>query len=252
MEIHTNRAKSYFSVFNLSEINGAKETQRFLDSLFRETINSFKRYFDNQPNDAKEYGFEFREQQVKTYLTIALNEVTKGNFMQEYPNSRIFHRKGSKKNIEQSTGFIDYWADMKESTYLMEIKHQWIKYHPETDEYTFYSYLQGKFKQSVAQIDSIENKMNLKTKKHLFGIALTIVPVFVKNNPLERIILDKETINFFIKECMGGKDEMRANVLGGWILEENYLQEFNYSEDSESEYYPAVLFLAKVKKYSRG
>ena len=240
--------KNYSLQFSYKTFNGAIETRDFLDKVFKETIKAIKKYYDCQPDSYKEYGFEFGEEQVKTFLTVALNNVTKGNFIQEYPLNRKY-REHDNSDFFSANGYLDYWASFSKCDYLLEIKHGWIRYYIDSGEYTIYQKTIDKFQSSISQLDSIEYKTDLKINNHLFGIGLIVAPIYVRNKKPDTLN-DPDSFNDFLFEEV---KKLGGDFIGIWHLESEYLQEFTYETDSGTykEYYPTLLFFGKIKKYSR-
>lgn len=109
MEIIKNPTSNYFTVSEVSKINGYEEATEFFDSTFEQLILSFKSYYKSQPENEKEFGFEYGEQQTKTYLTIALGNVTSGNLIQEYPlNRKYYEQKLFRIKEVNYRGRLDY------------------------------------------------------------------------------------------------------------------------------------------------
>lgn len=241
-------SKNYTSLFSEKDFNGAQETKEFLNNLFKEIISSIKKYYKHQPDSSKEYGFEFGEQQVKTFITIALNKISSGNFIQEYPLDRKFHDNDD-GDFFSANGYLDYWASYSQCDYLIEVKHGWIRYYPDSKKYTIYKTTLDKFISSIEQLDSVDDKTDYKVNNHLLGIGLTVAPLFVKNKDFEILQFDKVLNDSLFNDIQ----QSNGDFIGIWYLEKEFAKEFKYDTDKGeiTEYFPALLFFGKIKKYSR-
>ncbi len=235
----------YYMYLDAVESENFKEAKTFYKKFLEETVVSLQKYYQSQ----KESGFSFGEEQVKTFLTIALAEVTNHNVMQEYPLERKTDKKKGK--YKHKTGRLDYWANFKNSDFLIEVKHGWIRYYPEFHKTTFYKRYNCLFQDAIKQVRSIKNKSGYKSSKHLFGLSLMVAPYFVKS-------LDKgsSTINFdrsFKNQLAQLLKDSKGNIGCFWRLESKEIEKISYTERNKTylEYYPGVLFLGKLVKYSR-
>lgn len=240
--------KNYISIFTKKDFNGFQETKEFLDEVFIEMVDSIKKYYNHQPASSKEYGFEFGEQQVKTFISIALNKITNGNFIQEYPLGRKFHNNDD-GDIFSANGYLDYWASRSPCDYLIEVKHGWIRYYPDSNHYTLYKRTLDKFKSSIRQLDAVECKTDYRLNNHLLGIGLTVAPLFVHNRDLKVLKLNKELNDSLFYDIQ----QANGDFMAIWYLEKKFTQQFKFESDGREivEYFPAVCFFGKIKKYSR-
>lgn len=194
------RDKHYFLTHKLNRKSGTSEAIEFYDSICLETIEAFKKYYKKMPKYAKEHGFLHKEQQVKTFLTLAIGKVTDCSFLQEHPTDRLKNQKKAKNN-STTAGHFDYWANYKKSSFLIEVKHNWIRYYPEDNRFTFYKVLDDNLKHAVDQVDEIADKTGFKYAQNLFGLGLIVAPVFIQDKTEKRlsgdmpkIVLRNETI----------------------------------------------------------
>jgi hypothetical protein len=185
---------------------------------------------------------------VKTFITVALNRITNGNFIQEYPLDRKF-LDNDDGNIFSANGYLDYWGSYSKCDYLIEVKHGWVRFYPDSNEYTLFQGTLDKFRSSIRQLDAVADKAEYRVNNHLFGIGLTIAPVFVRNADLEVLNPSKELNDSLFSDIQ----QEKGDFIAIWYLEKEYAHLFTfYTDNGEvSEYFPALLFFGKIKKYSR-
>ncbi|MBW2061647.1 MAG: hypothetical protein JRI95_08815 [Deltaproteobacteria bacterium] len=230
---------------DLNDIEGMRVTRSLLESLFKETTRLFKRYYNNFDNDKREYGFYYSERQLHTFLTPAIDKLTKGFFLFESPIKR-----GKRGKRGKSGGRVDYWLNYRNSSYLLEVKHAWIRVHFRhgNEEFTLYK-LEKTFQQAIDQLDNSEDKvLEFMYRGNMFGVALAIVPVFGRGDVLMKVRDTDQLLSRVRKECP------KANAIYAWHLPRAYSKILDIQMSSGAvvrEFYPMVLFIAKVKKLSR-
>lgn len=223
-----------------------KQSVAFFNALCTETINALKRYQDyyNEP------GFYYGEQQTKTFLTIALGNITNGAVLQEVPADRkIINLEDESKQKSLYKGRLDYWATYKESSFLIELKQSWLRYYGTTDEYSFYKHIEDQLKASIKQIDQLDNKMSFKIKENLFGLGMVVIPVFCRDDDFPKMSI-KKNFDFICEEF----EKCGANIVSIWDIEKQYKHTQYYTDKNEIDkqnHYPALLFIGKLKKFTR-
>lgn len=239
----------YTKTYLSGETKSTTEANEFFDKLTRETIKNLRKYYQN----TEEAGFYFGEEQLKTYLTIALGKITNVNVMQEYPLER---KKGTRRNKPIfGHGRLDYIATYKNSDFLIEVKHGWARYYAKNEKITFYKKYKYYFQGAINQIKRIHSKSAYKSKssRHLFGLSLIVVPFYeaMNRNKQEPVPLT-ESIKSKLEDICLDKD-LGSNMFCFWTLNKDDIEVIKYPENNKPywESYPAVLFLGKMTKYSR-
>ena len=242
------KKRDFFRWENITHLRGKKESVNLFDNLSIETINYLKRYYDNFPKNLKEHGFWHGEQQVKTFLTLALGKITNGYVIQEHPISRRESR--AKKAIYN--GRVDYGANYYSSSFLIEVKHHWIRYKPKTDDFIFYNGISLHMKTAISQIDRIKEKIGFNYYKNLFGLGLIVSPIFIRTKQKD-IEYNIRITNKLIDQLANDARNAGANILAMWKTGDNYYLDNSYKEDDEKyfEYFPGLIFIGKVKKISK-
>ena len=256
--------KNFYLFDELDETNGSICSRKFFSNICEYTIRYLKKYFKHMKKKKAfiEHGFIYREQQIKSYITPAINEATESCFMQEYSIERKPKKKGHKER-EISSGRIDYWAHFGNCSFLIELKHAWIRYFPKEnkiskdyqDFFTFYKSTKNRLKSATKQIKRIKYKSDYKYEKNLYSFPLVISPIYVDEDMGKNLNKGEipRPLKISIKNALriGIKKEMRANIFGLWILPKKYLYYDPYKNRSnikKQEYFPALCFIGKIKK----
>ena len=238
---------------------GSKLVWRFAEELqkeFKERVEAYARHRLPELEDGGfEHAFYYGEQQVKTYITAALDAVCSTNFMQEVGVERRKGRKGKKQ--VWGSGAVDYWCRYGETTqtsFLLEVKHYWIRYYPDRDDDWCTVHAEGRHRhdKAVKQIDSIEDKMNFTTD-NLYGLALTVLPVYVKypEEPDSPARLDEDTLEEIGHLAM---NELGGHAFGAFTLPKDLAIVDEWSDDegvSRFENHPGVVMVWSAQKFSR-
>jgi hypothetical protein len=242
------RNREYICFEEITNFHGKKDALSFFNSLCLETIKALKDYYIHQ--NKTEHGFEMREQQVKTYLTIALGKITGNNVIQEYTIDRNKSDKDKDYTDEGiSIGRLDYWTGYNKTNFLIEVKHGWVRYYQE-NEFTFYSGLAKKITSATKQINNITPKKHLHDKKHMFGLSLLIAPIFGWNTEFKVIKMSQQNLDYYWKECK----KRGANIIGFWRINNEYNNTNSFENDngkSFTEDFYGVFFIGRLKKISK-
>ncbi|MCO6490035.1 MAG: hypothetical protein J5I98_16610 [Phaeodactylibacter sp.] len=238
-------SKNYLCLADESLRDTREKGYEFFNDLARGTIEELKKYFDCQPDSLKEHAFEYREQQVKTFITLALGKMTKNNFLQEFPMERV--KKRTKKWEYLGNGFIDYWAATKEVTCFIEVKNEWTRYYPEKKAFTFYKAAAGLLSDAKEQTDQIKDKGAFYNTKHAFSLGLLITPVFAYGEEAEIIRKDAA----LKEELIRGAKDLGADILAFWRIGNGRLNAYERENGKGVEYFPGVVFWGRVRKVSR-
>ena len=230
---------------DLNDAKGMRVTRSLLGSLFKETTRLFTRYYNNFDDNTREYGFYYSERQLHTFLTPAIDKITNGFFLFETPIKR-----GQSGKRENSNGRVDYWLNYRNSSYLLELKHAWIRasFRNENEKFTFYG-LEKSFRGAINQLDNCHDKVaGFMYRENMFGVALAIVPVFGRGDVFMKVRNTDHLLSQVRGECP------KANAIYAWHLPTACATVLCIQRTSGKivkEFYPMVLFIAKVKKLSR-
>jgi len=239
---------NYFCEHNLERKAGSKEISTFFDYLCQYTITYLKKYYDNFPKELKEHGFEYGEQQLKTFLTLSLGKLTNHYFIQESPiDKKYFDSKH--KTHSTSYGRTDYWATYKNSSFLIEVKNGWIRYHSKFNDFTFYSYLTSLLNKSMEQINDVDSKMIYKYSLRLFGLGLVVAPIFYNvkiSDEIPVLILDNKIRDTLTYNAF----KMGSNICSFWKLPENYIKPPEIYDNKKFGIL-ALAFIGRYKKFTK-
>jgi hypothetical protein len=216
----------------------------FFEKWCRKTIYAMNQYFDAQPEYAKEHAFEYREQQIKTFLTVSLAKLTGNNLLQEYPIDRIF--SSSRKKNEYKRGFLDYWAADQFNTYLIEVKKHGVRFDGEKNTFSFYADGKQLFADAQQQLDVIPDKPSWSHHSSLYTLALLVTPVWTRGEKCLRMRVD-ESLEDHLKE---GIRNYQANLLYWWSFSRSRIQGVELENGNEKEYYPGIIFWGKLRNSS--
>jgi len=137
-----------------------------------------------------EQAFWFGESQTKGYVTAVLDGLCGGYLMQEYPVARLegdTPRSGGYDYTDRSSGRVDYYCVYYDGdsgvSLLVEVKQYWIRFFPDPDKSRFTVYAEGVRRHETAkeQLKKIGGKQDFKVGKRLYGVALSIMPVFSRH-----------------------------------------------------------------------
>lgn len=239
------KLRNYFLAGDdLDNLKGAKEARIFFNEICLNTVNGLKKYYKDMPSDSPEHGFEYSEQQMKSFLTPAFHAVSE-SFLQECPIDRIKQRGGRTKKVQLGNERLDYWANYNKCSFLIEVKQNWIRYYPEDNSFTFYNNLKNRLESVVDQIGRMHSKTHYNYREHLFAFGLVVAPIFVADEDVKKMELKKQTIEALENEAQN----IRANALGFWRLEEEFLYPREFEDGIE--FYPGLAFIGKIKKITR-
>ena len=256
-------SKGIYHFDNLEDSQaGSRIARDFFQQLCQEIVCNLKRHFDKYDEDdwLRGHGFQFYEQQTKTFITPALASLTDMSLIQERPIERHNYKRwsGRGRSPKTSRGRADYWANYKDVTFLVEIKQGWTRFFPErrgeeegvSNCLNIYSSTRNKFtKKSQEQLHKIDNKGYYKQGNELYSLFLLISPVFVggpRHKELNAERMDEDVI-YRLADMWESKN---ANMFALWRLNGKYLNFKNEWPESH-EYYPAVCFIGNLVRQSR-
>lgn len=238
---------SYYKNNHIANYKGRTQAIKFFDAFCERAIHHFKRYFDCLPGNLKEHGFEYTEQRTKTYLTLALGDVSKGYFMQEHPADRkILNNRG--RHIDDAKARMDYWAVVGRHSYLIEVKEAWIRYKG-ANRFTFHHYIGKRLEDAMDQIDTLSERKMFNFQKRMFSLGLVVCPIYYripKNDPKLTLRLNSKVLETLEKKARAAG----SNIFYLWSLPQKYLRD----DDPEGDCVYNVLgliFIGKIKKLTK-
>lgn len=239
---------NYFYINNFHKAKGKKDASIFFDKLCRHSLFYFKKYYDRPLRKYREHGFSYgSEQVIKTFITLAINDITDTFFIQENPVSR--RKMPSKENpSRKGNGRVDYLAHYNKTSFLIEVKDSWIRYYDETNEFTFYKNIKYLLKKAKNQVHTVRDRDSYKNSKNLYGIALVVAPIYYridKNEKFSSFVLDSQTKEILEETALN----LGFNVFSFWKLPKHYLEdEFFVNHRKQKENNVGLAFLGWIKK----
>lgn len=236
----------YFDIRNVQS-PGYDLVEKFYISFFKTTVKWLKKYHCHLLEISRDHGFIYGEQQVKTYLTLALGEISDGYMMQENPINRNVIPFG-KRNPLLRCGWTDYWVTVKSISYMIEVKDGMIQYLPE-DRFFDFQYASSLLRATIKQVRNTSEKMNYRFGDHLFGLGLVVCPIYCKGKRGAK--LPSLKLNTANKEALSeGFRKLGANACAVWALPKQYILPV---EDNSSKPFQwiGMAFIGKFIKLSR-
>lgn len=233
-------------MYELKPLKGMNEAKEFFLKMYKLFIRNLKQYYKSMPNEYKEHGFMNREQQVKSFLTPAISKLSRNSFLQECPIKR---RKNKRARKKMKTGHVDYWVNYKNSSFVIEVKHNWIRFwknNQDENNFTIYGRAIERMDSAIKQTKTIYRKRDLRYGKNLFAISLIVAPVY---NFGQKYKFNTSIVKSFEKKLK----IFPANIYGLWKIEDSYCKPNRYKENGKfiTEHYPCLAFIGKIDKVSR-
>ncbi len=235
--------------------DGSRLIKKFIITFQNNIENFILNYAEKSIRENElEHIFWYGEQQIKTAVTCSLNESCNGYFMQEPAVNR---KKKINTNVsydEYSNGRLDYWCrfgDITKISILIEVKHHWINIYKNM-QHTLYKEVINRHLEAIKQIKNIKKSDYIID--NLYGVALTILPIFTRykslnNNPL---LMDNNSLEILGRKIL---KQVQSNACSGFIIP-NQLQsitDFHNENTSKIEYqsFPGVILLWNISKFTR-
>ncbi|MDX2061492.1 MAG: hypothetical protein SFY70_00360 [Bacteroidia bacterium] len=225
------------------------EPKEALEKLFELVTIYLLKYYRN--TGFTEHGF-YSEQQIKTYFTGALLDLSSGYTIQEYRVNRGYLDEESNEKV-YSNGAIDYWAFLDSNSYIIELKSYWARYYPQRDGGNYLTIYKDTFlrlNEGLSQIDSIADKLAYRAGNELWGCSICAAPIFVELSSLSEY--SEYPLMKYFKEGVTPKMADQKGV--SWYLAEfgsQYLHESPKKDPSKKIVYPGIVYFSKVKRLRR-
>jgi len=252
--------RTVFNSYKSFKGGGSQLVYRFIKEFQESFCQRVFKYARHRLQDLDTGGFEhafyYGEEVTKTFVTGALDDVCKSNVMQEYSVER--KKTASKNKRSTANGKLDYWCgygDLTKISILMEVKQHWIQYrspnHPKP-----WTVSKGGIKRhhdkANEQIRDIKDKTLLAVGS-LYGLALTILPIYVRYKSKEEdpVYLNTKLLNAIAGEA---RREANANAYGAFCLKKELCLKDFWDTDNGTVYqsYPGVVLLWSINKLTRG
>jgi hypothetical protein len=233
--------------------SGSKLISQFIERTSASLFMKFFAYSSHCKLDGTDGNvFCYKERQIKGQIAAALDVVCDSYFMQEPPVGRKVNEDKDSVGGD-SGGWCDFWCRFgkdRKIDVLIEVKHSWFRFHSE-GKMTFYKWAENQHQKAIEQIHKI-NKTGY-INDHLFGAALSVVPVFVRYNQKEETpyVMDSERLEAILKYALKKSDAHFGYIksLPDGLNNVDECQAANGRTVFES--YPAVLLLWSVNKFHR-
>jgi hypothetical protein len=231
---------------------GKKLIKEFISGFQDNLSKNIFQYAKLSKNDGEiEHLFWYGEQQLKTAATTSLFKLCNGYIMQEPGVSRKVNKSGDSA-ADYKNGRVDYWCRIGKATkvsILVEMKHGWIKYYS-PKKWTIYKYALDRHESAIKQLHDIEKSDFIVD--HLYGVALTVLPMFIKYDSIDEkyLSLNQNTLNNI---CERALKNTNVHACGGFILP-NVIQEItDWSDETRNIYesYPGLVYLWSIYKYTK-
>jgi hypothetical protein len=248
----------YFETMRRHRKSGSRIINRFIRDFQNEFARKIIMYTRHRLPDLQyggfEHGFYYGEQSTKTFITAALDKICKSNVMQEYSIER--KKPSDKKKAELGKGKLDYWCQYGKSTrvsILLEVKQDWIRYQNHPAKWTIYATSIIKHKTAVRQITQIKDKSQLTTGSILYGLALTVLPIYVryKSSGDSEIRLNYDILN---KIGRAAKTELKAHAYGCFSISKKMSPVDVWNEAGRAyirENHPGVILVWSILKCTK-
>lgn len=231
---------------------GRNLIKNFIGNLQDRIVEDVFQYSMKSKGDqGTDHLFWYGEQQLKTAVTSSIYNICDGYLMQEPGIARKVNKSKEDKN-DYKNGRVDYWCRFGNATkisILLEIKHAWIRYYS-PEKWTIYQYALDRHESAVGQIRDIE-KSDLIVD-NLYGIALTILPVFKRHNSLNEDV-DKIGSVVLSNICRDAMTKDMVHACGGCEMHESLLEILDWSNEEKKLYesYPGIIFLWSIYKFTK-
>lgn len=235
--------------------SGKKLINKFIKSFSGEFEKFVINYANNSlDEDDLEHIFWFGEQQVKTAVTCALNRPCNGNFMQEPVVSRRSINTQDESDEVCSNGRVDYmcrYGTNRKISILLEVKHHWINMH-RNGKHHLYSIARKRHEKAIKQLKSIEKSYHIVD--HLYGAALTIVPIFTRYKTAEDKLF---VINNNLIADLGQKiiNETKFHACSGFVIPKNLQQITSFYDEKAKagkfQSFPGLIMLWSLYKLTK-
>jgi len=220
----------------LPDGDGIRSTNDFL----RSTVNNFAKQAANYMNILTEAPFIYSEKQLHSVLAPAFSQFTEA-FLMEAPVKRKWSAIKELNHVD-SYGWLDYWCYYRTLEYFIEIKHGFISIRTgKIKEFNKETWVEANRQLEVVEGGALIEDSN---SRGVFPIALQIMPIFeTANNSNPKYIYDEEHKEKVVMDCLNSLSP-RPNWSALWSIDKELAGPYKYT--SRTEYYPGVLFIARV------
>lgn len=233
--------------------NGSRLISQFMEKTSESLYKKLVAFGEHSQLDGlNDNIFCYQERQIKGQIAAALDNICRGYFMQEPPVKRKAAQHKENEG-EDSGGWCDFWCrfgETKKIDVLIEVKHWWIRFYCKKEP-TFYKRGVQLHRNALKQIHKIKKKDYING--HLFGAALSVVPIFIRyaNENETPLAMNDELLKEVLVDAMK-KSGARFGYIKGVPEKLNKIAECQNSKGNVIyESYPAILLLWSVNKITR-
>jgi hypothetical protein len=194
---------------------------------------SFFRYVESTRVEGFAYpAFWYREQQTKTFITMALGNLCAGSVLQEPPI-----RRSTKEG--KSSGRVDYYCQFGGKALLLEFKQRWLG-----GAQLSLHRLKSTHSSVAEQIRSLDKKYMVKEWDAYFGLGITLAPIYL--NALVNHKTDKtldERLEVAIETLRKDRNVSAVSYFKNKVNAKKSGERLIVSWAKKQEEYPGVLML---------
>ena len=219
--------------------NGARVSRDLLRKLITNIVRRSTNYYD----ETGEHVFTYRERQSHSVVCPSIADITP-SYLIEHPLRR------RPAGEEESYGFVDYWINYRNYTFLIELKHSYFAYRRADSPRQS---IKEKFDLAIKQLRSIRKEQceRLKINKGIIKIALQTIVFFESSkDPISIDCLEDQDFKKLLQKLIENAElEKRSNLISLWLLNKRLIESTEY--DETFEIYPAVAFIGNIRSRVR-
>lgn len=237
-----------FILDKLVDQKGSRNLRYFLESM----LENFARIVKDYYKQVGDYQFSYKEKQMNSAMFPAIYEVADVVLME----SPVIRRKTGKrykkgrprKKGEKTHGWVDYWANIGNTDFFLEVKHMWKG----ARTYETGKKMQKRWFDAVDQLKELRKKaiQDDVVGKHIVKMALLEVPTYSKGYEKENLaeVEEEELVDQFTSFFKQLRP--KPKWAGLWVLHDNLQEEIKYKIGHYSKYekYYSVMFFVYSKR----
>lgn len=234
---------------NIGKINVINEIgdgvgRRVASDFLQNFIIEFAKQATTYINVTYDAPFAYRERQLHSIIAPALSNFT-DSFLMEHPIQRKWIRR-RKDELNEYTGWLDYWCRYRYMEFFIEVKHDFGSYKSKNIRDTTFEKWDYMINTQLKRIRS-EAKSFSENCKGVLLIGLQAITVYENIQYLKepQSLNDHDTIET-IQRTYYNKLRPAPNWSALWLIHPELINKSHWEYKKQKEYYPAVIFLAKV------
>ena len=221
---------------------GRRVASDFLDRL----IVTFAKQSTKYIRSISDAPFAYRERQLHSIFAPAISTIT-DSFLMEYPIERKWDEE-RKKDWNDYTGWLDYWCRYRNIDFFIELKHNYDSYKNDEirkDTFANWDYMNN------TQLEIVKNEAKRHSEfcKGVLLVSLQVVTIYDKmqTTKIPQSCGDVDTLVSTQKNYFENLNP-KPNWSGLWMLNDDIYDLSSREYDTQTEYYPGVMLIAKVCK----